>query len=127
MLHRGESVPGFDVARHDGSRVSYADRWQKKNLLLVALADADDFDRSVAYARTLDERIPDLTAYETACVITRVPIPGVERPGIVIADRWGEIYFATGGPIEDLPDADGLIEWLRFVQSQCPECQGEAR
>jgi hypothetical protein len=126
MLHRGESVPRFVVARLDGSRVSYADIWQKKNLLLVALAD-DDSDESTAYARALAERMPDLTAHETACVITRDPIPGVQRPGIVIADRWGEIYCVVGGAIEDLPDADDLVEWLRFVQSQCPECQGEAR
>jgi hypothetical protein len=27
----------------------------------------------------------------------------------------------------DLPDADALMEWLRYVQMQCPECQGESR
>lgn len=39
----------------------------------------------------LSQREDELAALETTCVITSDAVPGVPIPGIVIADRWGEI------------------------------------
>ncbi len=59
-------------------------------------------------------------------VVTTSAIEGVPQPGAVVADRWGEIHHVT--TIDPTaPDLDDLVEWVRFVRMQCPECQGEAR
>jgi hypothetical protein len=127
MLTRGDRVPHFDVTAHDGSRVRYGDIWQLKHLLLVALGRANQPEAGSYLAKIL-ERLPELTAGDTACVATFDEVLNVESPAVLIADRWGEVVFvgqsnAGGG----LPDVDELLEWLRYVQNQCPECQGEAR
>lgn len=53
---------------------------------------------------------------------------GIDGGGMVIADQWGEVFFVeVGGAGEHvLPAASEVVEWLRFVAIQCPECQGEA-
>lgn len=125
----GGQVPHFTVRSWQGTPVAYARLWQRQHLLLVALGDArgDDADAD-AYVAALEARMADLTANETACVITRDPIPGLAAPGVLVADRWGEIQYVTAGKaIADLPGPDALVEWLRYVQVQCPECQGETR
>ena len=42
---------------------------------------------------------------------------------LLIADRWGEIYFAQHTrSFDDLPSAAEIEEWTRFLATQCPEC-----
>lgn len=122
-----DSVPHFEVADGDGHTIRYRDLWQRNNLLLIALP-AGLSEADARYVADLRGRMDELTAHETACVITRASIPGVPQPGVVIADRWGEIHWvAPHARVEDLPPASELIEWLRYVQMQCPECQGETK
>ena len=72
-------------------------------------------------------QISELTGDDNAFVITRDRVSGLPSPGVVVADRWGEIqYVADAAGVDDLPSPQELIEWLQYVQSQCPECQGEA-
>lgn len=50
-------------------------------------------------------------------------------PGsLVIADQWGEVFHVHDGvPGEHaFPGPPEVVEWMRFVAIQCPECQGEA-
>lgn len=52
---------------------------------------------------------------------------GIEGSAVVIADQWGEVHeVARGGAGHDLPDADAITEWLRYLAIRCPECEGEA-
>ncbi len=53
---------------------------------------------------------------------------GIGGGGMVIADQWGEVFFVEAGAEgkHTLPPAAEVVEWLRFVAIQCPECQGEA-
>ena len=45
------------------------------------------------------------------------------RPSLVIADRWGEIWAAwAGGADHRLPSRQDILQWLEFIQAQCPEC-----
>lgn len=48
---------------------------------------------------------------------------GAGQSALIIADRWGLVYFAaqTTG-FTDLPDADEVEDWLRYLATQCPEC-----
>jgi hypothetical protein len=126
MWMRGEQVRHFDVGSVDGPRVEYAGIWQRQNLLLVSLPDAAAPD-AAAWLAALAARRPDLDAIDARLVVTTDAIGGVPRPGVVVADRWGEIKFATGAAtVAELPSADELVEWVRFVQCACPECEGEA-
>lgn len=44
---------------------------------------------------------------------------------VVVADEWGELFFAAASsPDHDLPAAEEVAEWIRFVAVQCPECEG---
>jgi hypothetical protein len=127
MLRTSEQVPHFTVTDHSGRAFSYDRIWQHQNLLLV-LVDGNDPDGAVAYRDHLHAHMAELTAHDTACVVTAEPVPGAPLPGVVIADRWGEIWHVQpAGSNAELPRADALVEWLRYVQIQCPECQGETR
>jgi hypothetical protein len=127
MLQTGDLVPHFAVTTFSGESFDYSDIWQRKNLVLVLLPHAN----SAATTKFVDQLIAqmsELTTDDSACVITRDGISGVQRPGIVVADRWGEIHHvADGKTVDDLPGPDDVIEWLRYVQHQCPECEGEAK
>ncbi len=127
MLYRGELVPHFTVTRLNGSRVSYGDIWQRKNLLFVRLP-ADESSERAAYVAELDDRSDEFTALDTECVVTADSVLDLRPPAVLIADRWGEIQFIGNGvQIADLPTIEGIIEWLRFIEHQCPECEGESR
>jgi hypothetical protein len=47
------------------------------------------------------------------------------RLTVVIADEWGEVYFASpaDGTHQTIP-AEEIVEWVKFVSIQCPECEG---
>ena len=38
-------------------------------------------------------------------------------------DRYGQVYaIHDAATTEELPDADALEEWFRFLATACPEC-----
>lgn len=116
-------VPHFEVTDVGGIRVRYRDIWQRANLLLVCLAGADAAVAS-RYRDALAAANAELARHETRVVVTGESVPGLPTPSIVIADRWGEIQYTA--PLDDPPPLDELVEWLRFVQMRCPECEGES-
>jgi hypothetical protein len=126
MLEPGNLIQPFSTTRFDGQLFDYRSIWQKRNLVLVSAPESDP--GWIGYAEQLVARAPEFQAYATELVITSDPIPAVPFPGVVVADRWGEV-FCIKGPhdVAGAPDADELLEWTRFVQHQCPECQGETR
>ena len=125
---RGDRVPHFSVARLGGGRAEYAETWQRRNLLLVTLpAAAEMAVAAEAYAAAIAAHSSGWAESETDLVITTDPVSGVPSPGVLVADRWGEIHGAWYQPTPDrLPAAEELAEWLRYLQQVCPECQGEA-
>src|SRR5688572_13509232 len=127
MLQTGDLVPHFTATAFSGDRFDYSTIWQRKNLVLVLLPHAESA-ASTRFVGQLTARMSELTGDDSACVITRDGVSGLPSPGIVVADRWGEIrHVAEGKTVDDLPGPDDVIEWLRYVQHQCPECEGEAR
>jgi hypothetical protein len=127
VLRVRDLMPMFTVTNGiDRSLVDYHKLWQRKNLLLISLRQDDPTAR--AYVESLIAKESDLRAYDTAFIVTTDAVPGIPSPGIVVADRWGEIYYVQeASSAADLADPVSLIEWLRYVQSECPECQGETR
>ena len=127
MLRTGDLVPHFTVTTLSGESFDYSDIWQRKNLVLVLLPHADSA-ATTKFVDRLTAPMSELTGDDSAWVITRDSVSGVQSPGIVVADRWGEIHhIADGKTVDDLPGPDDVIEWLRYVQHQCPECEGESR
>jgi hypothetical protein len=127
ILHTGDLVPHLTVTTLSGERFDYSDIWQRKNLVLVLLPHSGSA-ATTKFVDQLTAQMSELTADDSACVITRDSVSGVPSPGIVVADRWGEIRHLAGGKtVDDLPGPDDVIEWLRYVQHQCPECEGESR
>ena len=124
-MQPGDLMPFFKISRIDGSAVDYRNIWQRRNLLLVLVPAGEP--KWAAYVAQLSPRASDLAAHDTEFIVTCDRVPGAPSPGIVVADRWGEIFYVGATEAGSLPSPDELIEWLRYVQHQCPECQGEAR
>jgi peroxiredoxin len=48
---------------------------------------------------------------------------GLAPPSLIIADRWGEIWAAwLGGTNHQFPSKQDILQWLLFIEVQCPEC-----
>ena len=126
MLHAGDFLPHFQVNDFYGTRIDYASFWQRKNLVLVMLSDIDRPSRS--YAEQLMARGRDSKEDDTEWVVTCDRLAGIPNPGVVIADRWGEVMHVAQAPdVAHLPVPDELVEWVDYVRHRCPECEGEAR
>ena len=42
---------------------------------------------------------------------------------LLVLDRYGQVYAVhDADDAVDLPDADALEEWFRFLATACPEC-----
>jgi hypothetical protein len=126
MLRRGEAVPHFDITTIAGRRVHYGAIWQRQELVLVAVDRREsDWQQGI---RLIGERSADLDRAGAALVVTADPVPGIEPPAVVVADRWGEVQFAAHpAHAAELPGPDELLDWIEHVQQKCPECEGEAR
>src|SRR5688572_4412636 len=112
-LEPHDLLPMFTVADlASGGTVDYRELWQRKTLLLVSVR-ADDTS-SGKYVESLMAEASMLRENDTAIVVTREAVAGVPHPGVVVADRWGEIHYVTGADASGaLPGAAELTEWLR--------------
>jgi peroxiredoxin len=93
--------------------------WDGRVIIVVpappdqAIRIADDATKSFTILADLDRTL-------AACL-------GISAPALVIADQYGEIHHAApAGDAHYLPDPADVVDWLRYLAIQCPECQGEA-
>ena len=125
MIAKGSLVPHFSVIDADGTRVEYGGIWQRRNLVLATVPASAEF---AGYTASLRAARHAMDAQEATCVVTHEQVAGVPFPGVVVADRWGEIFFvSTESHPTALPPPEEVLDWLRFVQVRCPECEGEWR
>ncbi len=48
---------------------------------------------------------------------------GVTGTAVYITDRWAEVFFASRATDEESePEIKELLDWLAFIDHQCPEC-----
>ena len=126
-IRAGDLMPMFTATnRGGGAPLDYHDVWQKMNLVLVTLADDDP--TAEAYAMSLSVLGPEIASQDARLIVTTSRIEGIQSPGVVVADRWGEVYYVShSNRASELPGPDELLEWVRYVRNECPECQGESR
>lgn len=126
-LQAHDLMPMFTVTnRCDGAIIRYQDVWQRKNLLLTSTPPADL--TAERYIEALRARAGELGSDDVQIVVTSEAVDGMPSPGVAIADRWGEVYFVQGASrVADLPAVDELVDWIRYIQMECPECEGERR
>lgn len=126
-LARGSRMPHVRLSGLDGSSFDYGEVWQQRNLLLVALGAGPTLDEDAWWLDALESARPACERHEAVVAVTRDVVPGLTAPGAIVVDRWGEVVFAeTATNVAALPAAEVLVEWLRFVDHACPECEGEA-
>lgn len=76
----------------------------------------------------LARRTASFNEHESTVVITQDRIRGLEAPGLLVADRWGEIvHIVTPKAVTDLPSVPTLLQWVEAIEHRCPECEGEAK
>jgi hypothetical protein len=52
---------------------------------------------------------------------------GILAPGIVIVDQWRDIQHAQAAGTEHaFPTVQEVLSWVRYLATQCPECEGES-
>lgn len=117
MFEPREKVVHFLVHARGGETVDYRTIWQKAQLLLVSLDDSPASDRLTTIADDLSRRQDELVSVQSRLVVTYDAVAGAPRPGVLVADRWGEVYATLDASAET--SADDLIDWLRFVQRKC--------
>lgn len=126
MLQRKDVVPHFVVTTLTGATVRYADIWQQRFLVLLSLPETSDGrggsveDESARAYVARVERLCASAEVPTTCVGTTDAVPGVPRPGALVADRFGEIAFIDGADsVDALPSAESLMEWLGYIAIRC--------
>jgi hypothetical protein len=121
LLERGSRVPHFSVRTTDGVPTDYRDIWQRRNLLLLSVADSrESRDVLEAYTTALSGRARDLALYETTVILTHDRIDGLPSPGVLIADRWGEVYFVyTPASVASMPAVDDLVDGIKVIAYKC--------
>jgi hypothetical protein len=125
QLRQGDQVPHVQVRTVEGTAVSYSDIWQRQNLLLIVLSETSAADEFMAALRAHREEFEEL---QSVYVVTRDRVAGTHPDSALVADRWGEIvHVAPASASGGLPPVEELLEWLRYIQHRCPECEGEAR
>jgi hypothetical protein len=73
------------------------------------------------YLQRLSDAATELAAWDGRVTVTAGD--GGDRHRGLIVDRYGQVYaVADAADAADLPDADAVSEWFRFLATACPEC-----
>ncbi len=139
----------FRLPGADGREVRTTDFRQRRNLVVV-FHHGGGCPICVDYLDNLADHVSDLAGEEAVALavgaedeaatralwerldrrLTCLADPsgnaaGAERlgiPAVIVADRFGQVWAAwSGGASHALPGPDDVVEWLRFVEMQCPE------
>lgn len=123
-------------------------RWGREATVLVWIDDSS-CERCRAYVQELDRHREDFAAWDGRVIVVvpapleeaarlkrdldlhlivagdpehRSPLAGAEGPALLVADRYGDVYYVTEADARHaLPGPRELEEWLKFLATQCPE------
>lgn len=150
---RGYRLRDFSLTSIDGKQVRPSDYRGVSNLVVMFAGSEKTSPKLVAemtrhYSELRDEEAQILaivarTRDAAATLNLGAPFPilidqdgGVHRefgaadedgrpvPAIYITDQYGEVFGSFRTAIgQALPDLREILNWLEFVNSQCPECE----
>jgi hypothetical protein len=77
------------------------------------------------YVRCLESVHDALEEWGARMLITTLDrVPDLDKPAVIIADEWGEIFFQMQTvQHHELPGPAEIVEWARFIAIQCEECE----
>jgi hypothetical protein len=115
---RGQELPEIRGAASDGRTIHTSDLHGRKNI--VAIFPGEQSSDSIReLIRALSDRHDEIHDEEAEVIVAEDT--ELHRAAICIADRYGEVYFSAFFS-DTVPSADSVLEWLRFIEIQCPEC-----
>lgn len=105
----GDLLPR-SLFHHRGAR-----RLDATALLLPGVGATD------AYLATLSARTEAFAAWDG--IVMALAPDGRADHRLLVVDRYGQVYATHDGrDTAELPDADALEQWFRFLATACPEC-----
>lgn len=149
MLKVGGQVPLFVLPSAGGGKTGPGALKSKYNMVLVFLdggPDSSTYLRSLAdiypgilaeHARAMVIISRPLQEVEALTKETQLTLPLLADEGgqttrrmlgedgtnaLCVADRYGQVYFIEAvACVEQLPEVQSALDWLEFIQIQCPE------
>jgi len=143
---RGQALPEISGTSPDGSIIRVSDFRGRRNVVVIfsdqesdspiqkliqTVANRNDEIRnenaeivivaagptgSVPFRAISDDR------YKLHRTIGAVDSVGNALAAVCIADRYGEVYAAEFCSDTRCLSADDILDWLEFIEIQCPEC-----
>ena len=124
-MKSGDRLPDLEVPTLDGDMVRLRTH---SRLATVLLALHPDCAPCQAYRETIEQHAVQVREWDGRVVaIAAHDAAGIEAPSVLVADQWGELAAVeNAGAQHAFIDAQEVIDWLRFLATKCPECEGEA-
>jgi peroxiredoxin len=149
--HRGQVLPDYGMKQPDGTPVMLSDFRGKQNLILIFLVgESAAIDGSQAqFLQALSRKSVEVRENETRVIVVTRPqqlqtVAALSQEFTAAADEAGTVFAdvaaGSGTTIyitdkfrevvhvyrsatqEALPNISDILDWLRFVVMNCPEC-----
>lgn len=127
----GRRLPDLDLPSADGKGMRILPSGRRSHLIVVV--HERRCPACEAFVRSLEAEREEIESWDGRVLAVRDPerrlgdALGLETPAVVVADQWGEVHLAhAAGDEHAFPTPAELVQWLRYLAIQCPECQGEA-
>src|SRR5262245_58597683 len=118
LPRRGQELPEIPGAASNGRQVLTSDLHGRKNTVVIFSGEQSK-DSTQDLVRALSDRIGEIQDEEAEVIICEDN--ELHRAAICISDRYGEVYFSAFFS-DTAPSAESVLEWLRYIEIQCPEC-----
>ena len=121
-------APVVAILRPDGDAAALLERlaraaerlelWAGRPLTIVA----SSLEEATALVGRVEGVPFPVLADVDGAALRRMNVPR-GRTALIIADRWGVVYHSVEAETAaDLPEEDEVVEWVRYLATQCPEC-----
>jgi hypothetical protein len=114
-----DELPEIWGTTFDGQRIHASDLRGRKNIVVIFLGQLSN-EPVEQLLRALSLRHGEMQDEDAELIV--VEQSRLQNAAICIADRYGEVYFSEFCSDTACTSADNVMEWLRFIEIQCPEC-----
>ncbi len=116
FFHHGINCPACEAFLH--VLAAQLDAYRQEETAVVAIGPDEPFEN-----RQLAARLGQPFSFLSDPAGSVIAQQGLAPPSLIIADRWGEIWAAwLGGTNHQFPSEQDILQWLSFIEAQCPEC-----